>query len=439
MVTTSNQAQRRSTPITIRKVSLYTKTPLQRRLDQFVKTSQANKLVINMPRQTGKTTYLCGLASEICTQNFDELLWYCTPYYKQADQIFNLKLLPMLENSGINYKYNRSKLQVSFPFRRSYIQFRSVENYQGLRGDSLTRLFCDEFAFYRPEVYEQVLSPMMDYKGINTLFASTPKGLNKFHDYKELGEDTNFKDWDYFKGSFYETGNQKQIDNILEKKLYLPPDIFRQEYECEFVSDAGQVFTGIKSIFNADDYGAITERNFCGIDLGKHHDRTVVTILNNKGELIFFKRFELKEQKDATVMIPIIQNILKRFPNTIVDIESNFDPAVYDYLRAENSNIRSVVTTNKSKNELVSNLQFSISHGLVKLPYNNDTMQIEKEMLDYQMQFTMVKREFTYNAPSGGYDDCIISLGTANNLYLKKSDVKNKLRYSKELESSTAE
>lgn len=380
-------------------------------MNNLINQSEANKIVGITSRQWGKSTYLCGWCVDTCGHRSDAHIWYVTPYYKQAAQIFFNVLIPILNGKGLVESINKSTMTVRFK-SGSILQFQSAENYEGLRGATLTHLICDEFAFFRPEAYEYSLSPMMDYKGEKTFFFSTPRGLNKLFEYWNIAE-KGTKGWVNFKGNYFETGNEKQINEIEQKRLFLPPEIFRQEYECAFVNDSGGVFKDIPRCFTMSNYGLPTEFLFGGIDLGQSHDRTVISILNEQGELVYFKRFEIWEQNDATELIPKIETQINRYENISVLVENNFNPAVFDQLYKNSDNYIKFNTNNKNKNKLVSNLQYYISSGILKIPLNNETKQLEKELLDYEIRYTKVRNDYTYSAPSGGYDDCVISLALA--------------------------
>lgn len=383
----------------------------QKRLNNLINNSDADKFVGITNRQWGKSTFLCGKAIEICSNRKDAHVWYVTPFYKQAAQIFLNVLMPLLNRGDVKklvYSINKSTMTIRFK-SGSVLQFQSAENYEGLRGATLTHLICDEFAFFRPEAYEYALSPMMDVKGEKTFFFSTPRGLNKLYEYWNFAEKGE-TGWVNFKGNYLEIGNPKQIMEIEKKRLYLPPEIFRQEYECAFVSDAGGVFKDINLIFKLDGYALPSKRLVGGIDLGQSHDRTVISILNQDAELVYFKRFEVNEQLNSVDLISKIDGITSNFSGLDILVEKNFNPAVYDYLSEKSSIYSKFNTNNKTKNQIINNLQFYISSGILKIPKNEQTKQLEKELLDYEMKYTKVRNDFSYSAPSGGYDDCIISL-----------------------------
>ena len=171
---------------------------------------------------------------------------------------------------------------------------------------------------------------------------------------------------------------------------------------------------GIKKHHEGDEilteFAQPTERNFAGVDIGMDKDRTVITIVNERCEVIYYKRYELAEQSDTEYLVNSLHEILMMFPNTKVFVEKNFNPAVFQLLRKRNSNVYFFNTNNESKKELITNLQYYISAGLLSSP--NIPIMVD-EMLSYELGLTKVRSSYTFNAPAGGHDDTIISISLA--------------------------
>jgi hypothetical protein len=386
---------------------------------RFIETLKANpqakNVCLKVSRQCGKTTLGTWLCVDWMLNNPDEHIWYLLPYYKQCAEIFKDKFLPYLVKTGIPHVANRSDFSVRFG-NGAFIQFHSAENYQGLRGATNTRQILDEFPFMRPEAHSEVLSPMMDVKGKQTFFIGTPRGKGHFYDYYQRGLD-GVEGWLSFTGHYLDCSNPTQIATIEAKKLTMLPETFRQEYDVEFVDKSGQVFKDIQNLFTLSTFGEFTTTNYAGIDVGLEKDRTVITIINNRGEVCYFKRFELHEQNDFELMISIIENALSLHPNIFTFVEKNFNPAVVSVLRKKNKRVFEFNTTAESKKDMVTNLQYYISAGLVSSP---NIPELAKELLSYEIGLSRVKQNFTFNAPPGGHDDCIISLSLACVLHRNK-------------------
>lgn len=170
-------------------------------------------------------------------------------------------------------------------------------------------------------------------------------------------------------------------------------------------------------MFTLSSFGEFTSTNYAGIDVGLENDRTVITIINNRGEICFFKRFELFEQNDFELMISLIENALSLHDNIFTFVEKNFNPAVVSVLRKKNKRVFEFNTTSESKKDMITNLQYYIASGLVSSPKID---VLAKELLSYEIGISKVKQNFTFNAPTGGHDDCIISLSLACVLHRNK-------------------
>ena len=369
---------------------------------------ECDNIVLKASRQSGKSTIGTWLTTDILLRQSDAHIWYVLPFYKQCAELFKNKFLPYLNQQGIKHHANKSEFSIQFP-NGAFIQFNSAENYQGLRGATLTHLICDEFAFFRPEAYTEALSPMMDVKGRKTLFISTPRGKNHFYDYYMRGVN-GVAGWLSFTGHYSECSNERQIEIIESKKLTMLPDTFRQEYDAEFVDKSGQVFKDIQNAFTLNEFALPTERNFGGVDIGMDKDRTVITIVNERCEVIYYKRYELNEQSDTEYLVNSLSEILLMFPNVKCFVEKNFNPSVFQLLRKRNPSVYYFNTNNETKKELITNLQYYISAGLLSSP--NIPIMVD-EMLSYELGTTKVRNSFTFNAPAGGHDDTIISIGLA--------------------------
>lgn len=374
---------------------------------------------LRCPRQWGKTTLLLNIALDRLMNTPETYLWYITPFYKQTANIFKTKLMADLHpiSRRVFKKINLSTFEIVLT-NGSRMEFHSAENYESLRSATLDGMICDEFAYFRQGAWDAVLSPMLVVRGKLVIFASTPSGKNEFYTLCERGRyggDNYLPEWASFKGDYTQTGNVKLIKEIEGKRKYTPEDNFRQEYEAEFVDGGGSVFKNVESFFSMGAWGLPTDSNYAGIDVGQNHDRTVITIFNTKGEVVFIKRFELNEQANAITLTGHLDGVIKRFPNTRTLIETNFNSGILDLLRAKENIVYPFVTTNQSKQEILHNLMFAMDAGLVRAPAIRETEQLRTEMNQMKTNLSAVRRDATYSAPSGGYDDCVMSLAIAMN------------------------
>jgi len=126
------------------------------------------------------------------------------------------------------------------------IEFKGAEEPDRLRGVSLQYIVLDEYGLMAPEVWTEVLRPMLVDTGGGALFIGTPgaDGCPHFHELYNLGltGDKSYKSW-----LFHTTDNPHiPKDEIEEAKRNLPPDIYRREFEADFDVTAGLIYDNFR-------------------------------------------------------------------------------------------------------------------------------------------------------------------------------------------------
>jgi hypothetical protein len=188
--------------------------------------------------------------------------------------------------------------------------------------------------------------------------------------------------------------------------MTLPDRAFRQEYLAEFLEDTGGVFRNVRRLIR----GTLRdprpgERFFIGVDLAKYMDFTVITVLDERGDLVYFDRFN---QIDWNLQKDRIRYISKRYPE-----RSCWTARVWRShlrrLRRDGLNVEGFRFTASSKEQLINNLSMLIEQG--KLHYE-DIPELINELEIFEYQITP-SRNLKMSAPEGYHDDCVISLALA--------------------------
>jgi PBSX family phage terminase large subunit len=188
-------------------------------------------------RRFGKTTLAIDELIENALQSKFPV-WYVAPTYKQAKMIAWDMLLKKLPKELIEYK-NEVELEVKM-IAGSPICLKGADNEDSLRGVGLSFVVLDEYAMMKPNVWQEIIRPMLtDTKG-RALFIGTPKGKNAL--------------WELFiKGQRKEDGYSsysfKTIDNpfidpkeIEDARKQLNDRYFKQEYEASFEDYTGLIW-----------------------------------------------------------------------------------------------------------------------------------------------------------------------------------------------------
>jgi hypothetical protein len=170
--------------------------------------------------------------------------WYVCTTYRQAETIawrMALQFLPpeLIANKQVH------KLTIEL-VNGHVMEFKGSEDYDKLRGVGLCWVGIDEYGLMKPEVWTEVLRPMLIQSRGGAMFIGTPgaDGSPHFHELFLKGErrEDDYKSW-----MFYTKDNPHIPPDEIEKaRKEMPPDIFKREFEADFSCAAGLVYDNFK-------------------------------------------------------------------------------------------------------------------------------------------------------------------------------------------------
>lgn len=182
-------------------------------------------------RQGGKST---GCLNDMLSRAWEKphtTLWFISPTYDQAKIQFR-RMVGMLGTCwGIVRKKNETELRLDL-INGSTIVFKSGEVFHNLRGETLDGVVIDEVREQPPELWSQVISPMLRTTKGWAMFVSTPNGFDSFYDLYSKAQ-TDPDNWESFKAP--STCNplftQEEFDNARKE---MSEDEFAQEILADF-------------------------------------------------------------------------------------------------------------------------------------------------------------------------------------------------------------
>jgi hypothetical protein len=154
---------------------------------------------------------------------------------------------------------DESELRVDL-INGSMIRLYGADNPDALRGPYLDGVVLDEFADMKPEVWNEVVRPMLaDRQGWAT-FIGTPKGKNEFWRlYQSAKKDPS---WFHMMLKALDSGIISQAE-LADLRTEMGEDQFQQEFECSFEA-------AIKGAFYADEMRTmLAEGRICPIEINK--------------------------------------------------------------------------------------------------------------------------------------------------------------------------
>lgn len=324
--------------------------------------------------------------------------WWIAPVYSQAKIAFT-RLRRVVSDTGI-YRINESELFIECP-NGATIWFKSAEKPDNLYGEDVYAAVFDEFTRAREEAWIALRSTLTATKG-KCKFIGNVRGKGNWGyrlGVKAKGGEPGYK---HFKLTAYDAVNAGilTLEEVEQAKRDLPESAFRQLYLGEALDDLANPF-GIEFIHKAVRGKTNNPVVSFGIDLAKSVDWTVVTGIDEFGQIAFFERWQSDWEQTKRRII----NIIGQKP-TAIDSTGVGDPIVED-IQKSCYNVEAYHFTSKSKQQLMEGLAASIQKGELYI-----TPEMVDEFESFEFQYTA--RGVLYSAPDGMHDDIVCSVALAN-------------------------
>lgn len=397
--------------------------PLTRTIDVKLLTphSAQQELMIEHP---GSGVYLCGrrfgktdsMVQRLFRQAAEKpgLYWWVGLSWQSASmrrawRVFHRYALSIYRGLGINEAHyvNKSNRTIIIPGLIE-LWFRTAENPASLAGEGVMGVVLDEFTLMQEIVWvEYVEATLLDHAGWAAL-AGVPKGMNWG---AKLFRQAERRDgWVSVRAP---SSVNPYIDHarLADIKANTHELYWRQEYEAEIVSDAGEVFKSITEICTAarlatGEYG---KKYVYGVDWGKSTDYTVVSIFDVfSGRIARQVALERWNNLDYDLQLARLLELTRRFTPHIMVVETNaMGEPLADFLsNTHGLPIQRVFTDNRTKNLLIEALILATEQRTIQLIA--DDQQVA-EFQSMQRIRTRTGRFTSYEASAGEHDDIVMS------------------------------
>lgn len=377
--------------------------------------------VIKSVRQSGKSflaqmLLIAFALTKRCTSAiYEPTLAQARVQFKAIENYF--------KGSDIITKANATLLEIEFA-NGSTIYFKSME--QSSRGYTITGiLILDEAAYLNSEDEIYATLPLINAHNAPLLIASTPfisdgyyfkmfqKGINSPTD--------KIKSFDWSK--------EPEIDRFLtpERKEFYKQTMSRSKYITEvlgeFLSDDGMLFRNIEAC-TTDERPEVSGKLYVGVDWGSgtENDYTAIAVINDNGEqcgLYTINNQSPMQQIDWASNI--IKDLATKGQIAKLTCEANSIGAVYiDALKQKiggKIKITEFVTTNKSKQDLVTTLQLALENKDITLLRDEEQLN---QLRSYEAQINPRTKNISYNGKAGVHDDIVIALMLAYYSYKQR-------------------
>jgi len=358
--------------------------------------------VMSCGRRFGKTLACANEVSKFALEHPGTLSMWVAPVYRQTQIAFRLMARSL--RGVLASEPNKSELRLEL-INESAVEFRSTERFDNLRGDGIHFLVMDEAARVAQEAWEAALRPALSDTNGRAIFISTPLGRNWFYRLFLRGLD---ETQDVYRSFTFPTWANPYIGraDIEEARRTLPVDVFRQEYEAEFLEESAGVFRTV----DACTYGELQEpvpgRPYkLSWDPAKHADFSVLMILDmEERHVVAFERFS---GVDYVAQAQRVRNLSELYNNAsvIMDCTGVGDPLL-DMVRSLGIHATGYTFTNQTKANLIENLTVELEHERITFP--NIPVLVE-ELKSFEYHLTP-SGNYIYSAPDNLHDDCVMAL-----------------------------
>jgi Terminase large subunit, T4likevirus-type, N-terminal len=279
---------------------------------RLILESPARLKAVNAARRFGKSEALLREAIAKCLgykgkmrRGSNKVAMIVMPYLVQAKAVHWQPLLSLLRDAPFVDNINHSELRVKFVGDRPDLLLKGADN-QGdrLRGQDIIWAGLDEYADFHPDVWDYALYPAMAANpDWSAMIIGTPKGKRN-HFYEFCKKAYKKHDWQYF---HFKTWDNPHVPRefIEEAEATLPPRVFQQEMEADWVNFAGAIFDEFKSSHSIAILPAEFADIFLGADWGQVHPYLAIVGVTQQGRYYVIDHWE-------PLVTPTVEDVLIR-------------------------------------------------------------------------------------------------------------------------------
>lgn len=287
-----------------------------------------------------------------------------------------------------------------------------------LRGPNPLGVIFDEYDDMDPIVWQTVQPVMTANPDAWAWFTGTYKGKKDL--YAKMQYALEHPDWF---GLTLPASKSGIIDSesLREAKDTTPKAFYDMEYECVPIEGGTSFFTRIKENIWPGVFANIGDRSYqLGIDMAKYNDWTVITPVDlsdrptewGKGESPFYaglpERFNQIDWPLQKARMKAAWGLYNK-ARVVLDATGVGNPIVDDLIDAGVKPLEAFTFTEKSRRELLVNLQLMLAQDKIKIP---DYAPLISELEAFSYDVTK-GGNVSIQVPAGQHDDCVMSLALA--------------------------
>ena len=221
----------------------------------------------------------------------NERRWFIAPTYRQGKMIAFPLLRQLFRGRA---KINESELKVTLP-NEAEICIKGADNEDSLRGAGLNRVILDEYAYFKPHVWEEIVLPMLATSQGDAMFIGTPNGFDTMYELFLKGQsDPEWASWQYktIEGGFVSDDEIDRLKSNMDGRLY------RQEMEGSFESTGNRAAYNFDRDIHIKKADSLTGNRFIGMDFNVDYMSAVFACEYTDGTVHYFD--EIRQMNSNT-------------------------------------------------------------------------------------------------------------------------------------------
>jgi hypothetical protein len=308
---------------------------------------------------------------------------------------------------------NNSEMKCPTP-NGGFLYVSGSDNYEAFRGMDIGYLALDEWDDQDPKLWNEVFLPILGVNGGKATIIGTLKGKADLWNKLQYALTSGDPNWYGLLLKASESGIVPK-DVLTEIERTMPRSTYQQEFECEPLADGSVVFREPRRLVKAGIAQDAAHRHRMGVDLAKHSDFTVITLVD-----VSLPRFAVLPQRrfnkiEWSIQRGMIEAEYFKANNPDGHYDSTgIGDVIGEEIEKTCKRLKGYRFTGPSREELINNLVLVMENDRITLP-DDDGLMAELEAFRWvanraDASPTDSRVKYRAEAPASMHDDRVMSL-----------------------------
>jgi hypothetical protein len=323
--------------------------PSQMAIINAINNDKYRFVVASISRRQGKT-YIANIIGQLVSLVPGSNILIMSPNYSLSQISFDLQR-QLIKHFDLEVAKDNAKDKVIELTNGSTIRMGSVNQVDSCVGRSYDLIIFDEAALADGEdAFNVALRPTLDKDNSKAIFISTPRGKNNwFAKFYHRGFSEEFSEWASIRATYKDNPRMSETD-IAEARKSMSEAEFRQEYEADFNTYEGQIwsFNHEECVANLEEIDTRGMEIIGGLDVGYRDPTAFCVIAYDWNEEKYYVLDEYMNNESTTEQHAIqIQKLMHKWDIDFIFIDSAAQQTRYDFAQQYD------ISTNNAKKSVL--------------------------------------------------------------------------------------